>query len=99
MFEIAPKEHKINNLTEGKDYCEDNDLSVLCNAIVNQNFLKTKKYKIFTDKDLSMIIKYGHLYKKQGIPFVFQVLSYKKLGKKAKVFKLFNIEILKKFKK
>ena len=99
LFEIAPKEHKINNLTECKDYCEDNDLSVLCNVIVDKKFLKTKKYKIFTDKDLNIFIKYGHLYKKQGIPFLFQVLSYKKSGKKAKVFKLFNIEIFKKFKK
>ena len=99
LFKIAPKVHKIKNLTECQDYCEDNDLSVLCNVIVDKKFLRTKKYKIFTDNDLNMFIKYGHLYKKQGIPFVFQVLSYKKLGKKAKVFKLFNIEIFKKFKK
>ena len=30
----------------GFNYCEDNDLSVLCNAIVDKKFLKTKNFKV-----------------------------------------------------
>lgn len=32
-------------------------------------------------------------YKTRGIPYIFQILNYKKAGKKIKVFKLFNIKI------
>lgn len=99
LFKIAPKEHKVRKLVEINEYCEDNDLSVLCNAIYDKRFLKTKNYKLFTDKDLNIFIKYGYLIKKRGIPFIFQILTYKKLGKKAKVFKLFNIEIFNNLKK
>ena len=98
LFEITPKEHTVKDLSNTIDYCEDNDLSVLCNSINNKNFLK-EKIKLITDNNLSNFIKYGHLYKKKGIPFVFQILSYKKLDKKIKVFKLFNIAIFTKFKK
>lgn len=93
LFKIAPQKHKIRKFSENEDYCKDNDLSVLCNLIVDKKFLK-KKYKLFTKKDLNDLIKYGYLYKKQGIPFIFQILSYKKSNKKIKVFKLFNIKIL-----
>lgn len=41
-----------------------------------------------------LIKQFGHLYKTQGIPFVFQILSYRKNSKKIRVLKLFNITIL-----
>ena len=48
-------------------------------------------------KDINSIVfeihKYGYLYKKQGIPFVFQILSYKKFSKKTRLIKLFNLMI------
>ena len=93
LFETAPKEHAVKDLSNTIDYCEDNDLSVLCNVTVNGGFLKTKKCKLFTETDFSDFITYGHLYKKQGIPFIFQVLSYKKSGYRIKVIKLFNIKV------
>lgn len=42
--------------------------------------------------------KHGVCYKKQGIPFIFQILLCKRQGKKIKIFKLFNIEIFSKLK-
>lgn len=94
LFEIAPKKHTIKDFSNTIDYSEDNDLSVLCNVTVNEKFLKAKSFKLFTDNDISDFIKYGHLYKKQGIPFLFQVLSYKKSNTKTRTIKLFNIKIL-----
>lgn len=99
LYKIAPKQHKVKDLSDVIDYSEPNDLSVLCNVIVNKKFLGLKKIKLFTDKDISKIIKYGELYKKQGIPFIFQILSYKKSGHKTKIFKLFGISIYKYIKK
>lgn len=98
LFKNIPKEHNVKYLNNTKDYSENNDLSVLCNVLEDNKFLKTKSCKKITESDLTNIIRYGHLYRTQGIPYVFQVLSYKKLGKKSKVFKLFNIPILTKWK-
>lgn len=89
LYEIAPKEHKVQDLSNIKDYCEVNDLSVLCNVITNKKFLTSKNIKLLSDKQIEKMIKYGGLYKTQGIPFVFQVLSYKN----AKIFKLFGITV------
>lgn len=89
LYEIAPKEHKVQNLSNIKDYCEDNDLSVLCNVITNKKFLTLKNIKLLSDKQIEKMIKYGGLYKTQGVPFVFQILSYNN----AKIFKLFGITV------
>lgn len=43
--------------------------------------------------DIDKIKEFGVLYKKQGIPFVFELLTYKKLNNKLKLIKLFNMEI------
>lgn len=48
---------------------------------------KIKKYKNYA--------KYGILTKKQGIPFVFELLTHKKENKKTKFLKIFNLNILK----
>ena len=44
--------------------------------------------------DVLEVIKFGALYRKQGIPYIFQILTYKKYNKKIKIIKLFNIKIL-----
>lgn len=90
LFEIAPKKHKIQRLVEGNDYCENNDLSVLCNAVHNDKFLKIQKHKRFKYIDIIYIMKYGKLYKTKGIPFIFQIFSHETEYKKTKVYKLFN---------
>lgn len=38
-------------------------------------------------------VKHGVCYKKLGIPYLFQILSYKKAGVKSRIIKLFNIKI------
>ncbi len=93
LYEIAPKQHKVKDLSNIIDYSEQNDLSVLCNAMTDKKFLTLKNINLLSDRKIKEIIKYGDLYKEQGIPFIFQVLSYKKLERKIKVFKLFNITI------
>ena len=40
-------------------------------------------------------IKNRHLYKKVGIPYIFEILSYKKQNKKIRKIRLFNIDIIK----
>ena len=46
-------------------------------------------------KDVTDVIDNGVVYKKQGIPYIFQILSYKKSDKKIKIFKLFTITVYK----
>ena len=43
--------------------------------------------------DVATVKKYGVYYKKQGIPFVFQILTHKKNNHKFKTIKMFNIKI------
>lgn len=95
LYKIAPKQHKVKDLFNIKDYSEPNDLSVLCNSIIDKKFLTVKNIKLLSDKKIKEIIKYGNLYKTQGVPFIFQILSYKKLSIKIKILKLFGITIYK----
>ena len=53
---------------------------------------KTDESKV--NKDVVNVKKYGAIYKKQGIPYVFQIISKKKNNKKIKEIMLFNIKIL-----
>ena len=43
--------------------------------------------------DVIKVKKYGSCYKKQGIPFIFQILTLRKHRKKIKIFKLFGIKV------
>ena len=93
LYSIAPKVHKVRDLTNEQDFCEITDLSVLCNVITNEKFLSHKN-KIMTGKDIKSAAKYGILYKKMGIPYICEYLIYKdKDYKKTKIYKLFNIKI------
>ena len=79
---------------ENKTIC---DLAVFVNVMCNKNFLKEKALNVFDKNMLQDILLYGELEKKQGIPFVFEILSYKRINnKKYKTIKLFNITIKKK---
>lgn len=64
---------------------------------------KDKKYKFEKDEkavlpDVLRVKKYGAYYKKQGIPYIFEILTYRKANDKIKEIRLFNIRI-KRFKK
>ncbi len=45
--------------------------------------------------EIQEIIKYGLLYKRVGIPYLFEIQTYLKCGKKIKFLKIFNIKIYK----
>lgn len=92
LIKIAPTTHKLNNTANGNDYNKIDDLAVLCNVITNKNFIKEEIKKIHPN-ELEIYTSDGALYKKRGIPFIFQVLSYKKMHQKVKIIKLFNIKI------
>lgn len=52
-----------------------------------------------TTKSFKRFLKYGILYKKIGIPYVFQIQKFFKDDKRLMVIKLFNIDIFKRLKK
>ena len=52
-----------------------------------------------TTKSFRRFLKYGVLYKKIGIPYIFQILKFFKDDKRLMVVKLFNIDIFKRLKK
>ena len=65
---------------------------------------KTRQYEesILNNIDENLVLpdvidvkKNGACYKKVGIPFIFEILSYRKSGRKVKVLKLFNIALSK----
>ena len=65
---------------------------------------KTLEYesKVFENIDETSVFPeivnikyYGLCYKKIGIPYLFEILSYRKVASKTKIFKLFNIPIFK----
>lgn len=91
LFSQAPKTHKVKDLSNEKDNSEICDLSVLCNVLINNKFLKKKKIKSISSKKLNEIAKYGRLCKKQGIEHVFETLFYKKSDRDIKLYKIFNI--------
>ena len=52
-----------------------------------------------TTKGFNRFLKYGILYKKIGIPYIFQIQKFFKDDKRLMVIKLFNIDIFKRLKK
>lgn len=93
LYEIAPQKHEVKDLSKNEDYSAPNDTSVLCNVIGNKKFLKLKNIEILTDKKIMEIIKYGEIYKSQGIPYLFQIISFRKNDMKLKLLKLFNFPV------
>ena len=74
------------------------------NSKMGEASLKTLLYeeKILEDIDENKVLpevldakKYGACYKKQGIPFVFELLTYRKGQDKIKIIKLFNLPMFK----
>ena len=88
LLKIVPQKHKVKHFLDETDYHEIDDLAVICNFLTNNNF-KNRKIRRYTLDE----IRYGLFYKKQGIPFIFEILSYKKQTSKIRIFKVFNIKI------
>lgn len=64
---------------------------------------KTKEYEdcLLQNLDFNTVLpivkevfKYGTCYKKKGIPFIFEILTYRKKQEKIKIIKLFNVKIM-----
>lgn len=89
LLKIVPQKHKVKHFFNETDYHEIDDLAVMCNFLANINFKKEKTRSYTLDE-----IKYGLLYKKIGIPFIFQILKYRRNNCKVKVIKIFNNIIL-----
>lgn len=90
LLEIAPKKHKVLDLSNENDKNFINDL-----AVMNNLHAKKNEPFMFNKKDINNYLKYGMIYKYQGIKHIFDILSLKKHGIKTKIIKLFGIEIYK----
>ena len=62
---------------------------------MNNSHAKKNEPFMFNKKDINNYLKYGMIYKYQGIKHIFDILSLKKHGIKTKIIKLFGIEIYK----
>ena len=102
MLQIA-KYAKMKYLNEVLFSYRWHDNNTIKNIEKINNFVKkTFEYetKILTNiedtevfPEVLQVKHYGLLYKKRGIPYLFEILSYKKSATKIKIFKLFNIKI------
>ena len=87
MLEIIPATHSVKDLSSEKDFCEANDLSVLDNVIVKNNFF-TQPVKTDIVKEADDIIKhwvkykntYNFLLKIFGPIFLFAIKICKKVN-------------------
>lgn len=89
LLKIAPKSHKVQDLSEEKDFCEIDDICVLNNVTYNKNFMT--KCDVISEKD----IKDGFVYKKIGFDWLLSIEKRRKMnGVKVKTIRLFNIPII-----
>lgn len=93
LYRTAPKQHMVQDLSNEIDYAQSNDLCVLCNAVYVSRFLQESRPYQITKASLSRFKDLGVNYKSQGIPYILEVKSFKKHSFKARVIKLFGIEI------
>ena len=95
LIEYTPKIHRVKNLSNEKDGVFIDDLSVLMNVMTDSNALNKKSIlKNIIKQNFNDFIKYGINYKRKGIPFLFEILSFKKSEKKTKIIKIFGFNVL-----
>lgn len=88
LLELVPKKHKVIDLSNEKDKFYINDLAVMNNWHVMKN-----EFIEFNKKDINDYLKYGMIYKHQGIRYIFDIYSLKKHGIKTKIIKFLGFEI------
>lgn len=94
LLTIISNKHSIKDLSNEVDYYDESDQAVICNFLTNDKFpIKQEYFK--TSIDVNLFYNYGNIYKKQGCPYVLEIISYKKDNLKTKVIKLFNYPIFK----
>ena len=95
MLQISPKIHKVKDLSNEKDYCKIDDLSVLINIMTDKHAFDNKAVlKMIAKQKYNDFSKYGINYRTKGIPYLFEVLSYKKSNVKTKVIKVFGLNTI-----
>ena len=82
LIEITPKQHFVKNLENETEPLDIDDNSV----IVDIMYRKPANFKVLIDET-------GICKKRQGVPYIFEVLTYVKSFGKVKKLKLFNIDI------
>lgn len=89
LLKIAPKNHKVQNLSDEIDFCEIDDICVLNNISYNPNFMQ--KIELLSGYDK----KYGFMYKKIGIDNLISLEKSKKPnGIKTKTINVFGIPLI-----
>lgn len=93
MIKICPKTHSVKDLSTEKDYGKIDDLSVLINIMTDKHAFDNKSVlKMIEKQNYDDFSKYGIKYRERGIPYILEVLSYKKSNVKTKVIKVFGIK-------
>lgn len=94
LLKIAPKTHKVQDLSKENDFCEIDDICVLNNVTYNENFMT--KCQTMSEYD----IQNGFVYKKIGVDWLLSIEKRRKINhNKIKIIKLFNTPIIKWYKK
>lgn len=83
LLEIAPKTHKVKDLSNEVDLCEIDDLCVINNIMLNEKFMTNQQ---ITKLD----IKYGFVYKKFGFDFLISIEKRRINNTKTLIIKCFN---------
>ena len=78
LYKIAPKYHCVKDISNIKEYSEPNDLSVLCNVIIDKKFLK-KKVELLSIRKIRENINYGDLYASKVFLLYFKFCHTKNL--------------------
>ncbi len=94
MLEKVPKTHSIKTFSFEKEISVIDDLSVLLNIMTDKNAFNRKSVlKQILRQSFNDFIKFGVNYRSKGIPFIFEILSFKKGNKKSRVIKILGINV------
>lgn len=88
LLKVAPKIHKVKDLTKEVDLCKIDDLCVINNIMLNEQFMTNQ---VITEFDL----KYGFVYKKFGFDLLISLEKRRKNNIKTLIIKCFNKPLLK----
>ena len=93
LLKVCPKKHRVKDLSKEQDYSGIDDLSVLINIMTDKHSFDSKAViKMIEKESYKDFSKYGINYRRSGVPYIFEVLSYKKSNIKTKVIKIFGFD-------
>ena len=95
LLNVCPKTHTVKDLSNEKDYSKIDDLSVLINIMTDKHAFDGKSVLNMVEKqNYNDFSKYGIKYRERGLPYIFEVWSYKKSNVKTKVIKIFGFNTI-----